>query len=114
VSAKEVVVLDDAADDLERGKDFYESREIGVGHYFLDSLISDISSLRLYAGIHESCFGFLRMLSKRFPFGIYYYMEFDFAIVVAILDMRMCPGTICELLSARSIPAVPKKLPQHH
>ncbi len=71
--AREVIVLDEAADDLEKGRDFYDSREYGIGEYFGDSLVSDITSLRLYAGIHEQYFGFLRMLSKRFPFCIYYY-----------------------------------------
>ena len=66
-----VVVLEDAAEDMESGRRFYESREPGVGDYFIESILSDLSSLALYCGIHPVHFGFHRMLSKRFPFGIY-------------------------------------------
>lgn len=67
-----VVILEDAAEDLEAGAQFYESCAIGVGDYFLDSILSDLDSLILFIGIHPIFFGFHRMLSKRFPFGIYY------------------------------------------
>lgn len=86
-----VVVLEDAAADLEAGRRFYECRERGVGNYFVESLLSDLDSLVLYAGIHSGHFGFCRMLSKRFPFAIYYEVEGDTAYVYAILDMRRDP-----------------------
>jgi len=57
---KPVFVLSDAAEDLELGKAFYESQEIGIGDYFVDSLLSDIESLRLFHGIHKMDFGFYR------------------------------------------------------
>jgi hypothetical protein len=60
----------------------------GVGDYFLDSILSDLDSLVLFAGVHSSDFGFHRMLSKRFPFGIYYEMEGDMIYVYPILDLR--------------------------
>jgi len=44
-------ILDRAEDDLTEGFDFYEKQEAGIGDYFLNSLASDIDSLRLYAGI---------------------------------------------------------------
>ena len=47
---REVIILEDAADDLESGRIFYDEREAGVGRYFLDSLICDLESLRLHAG----------------------------------------------------------------
>ena len=43
-----------------------------MGDYFLESLFSDIESLRLYTGIHPKVFGYRRLLSDRFPFAIYY------------------------------------------
>ena len=86
-----VVVLEDAAADLEIGRRFYESLEQGVGDYFVESLLSDLESLVLYAGIHRRLFGLHRMLSKRFPFGIYYEITGDTALVYAILDMRRDP-----------------------
>jgi len=67
-----VQVLDEATADLADGYRFYERQTEGLGEYFLDSLWSDINSLRLYAGIHAIHHGCHRMLSKRFPFAVYY------------------------------------------
>jgi len=70
-----------------------------VGDYFLDSLFSDIDSLRLYAGIHSLHFGYNRLLSKRFPFAVYYRIENDVVRVYAILDCRRDPSWIRDRLS---------------
>ena len=96
-----VVVLEDAAVDLDEGRRFYESREPGVGAYFVESLLSDLESLVLYAGIHRRHFGLHRMLSRRFPFGIYYEVESGTAFVYGILDMRRDPVLIRAELSKR-------------
>lgn len=75
--------------DLRRGFRFYENREQGLGSYFLNSLYSDIDSLRLYAGVHAIHFGkFHRLLSDRFPFAIYYEIKNDTTVVRAVLDLR--------------------------
>jgi hypothetical protein len=68
---KRVIVLADAAEDIEAARDFYETQETGVGEYCVDSLLSDIESLGLFSGIHPLHFGVHRMLASRFPFGIY-------------------------------------------
>ena len=86
-----IVILEDAAEDLESGAQFYESCATGVGDYFLDSILSDLDSLVLFAGVHPIYFGFHRMLSKRFPFSIYYEVEDDVVYVYAILDLRSDP-----------------------
>ncbi len=86
-----VVVLEDAAEDMESGRRFYESCEAEVGDYFTQSILSDLDSLVLYAGIHPFYFGFHRMLAERFPFGVYYEVVDDVAYVYAILDLRRNP-----------------------
>ena len=67
MKVKEVIVLYEAAEDLEAGRKFYDEREYGVGDYFIDCVLSDLASLKIYAGIHSVRFGFQRMLAKRFP-----------------------------------------------
>ena len=67
---RSVVVLSEAAEDIERARDFYDAQESGIGEYCADSLVADIESLALYHGIHGRQFGFYRMLAHRFPFGI--------------------------------------------
>ena len=89
-----IMILDAARDDLVAAYQFYEKQCIGLGTYFLDSLYSDIDSLRFYAGIHSIYFGYYRCLSKRFPFAIYYNVKDDTAWVQAILDCRRNPAWI--------------------
>jgi len=86
-----VLILDEATQDLRDGFAFYEAQEQGLGDYFLDTLFSDIDSLRLYAGIHAKVFGFHRLLSSRFPYAIYYSLRDETALVVAVLDCRRNP-----------------------
>jgi hypothetical protein len=82
-------LLSSAFNDLASGRDFYEQQGGGLGGYFLDSLFSDIDSLILYAGIHRKVFGFQRLLSKRFPYAIYYRMETGNEVLVyRVLDCR--------------------------
>ena len=70
-------ILSLAEADLLEGFRFYERQGGRVGWYFLESLNSDIESLRLYAGTHRRVLGYHRMLSKRFPFAIYYDLHKD-------------------------------------
>ncbi|MCD4708724.1 MAG: type II toxin-antitoxin system RelE/ParE family toxin [Candidatus Sabulitectum sp.] len=86
-----IQVLDDAEQDLIDGFNFYDSQELGLGDYFIDSLFSDIDSLHLYAGIHPIRFNYHRMLSQRFPFAIYYEIEGNTVKIWAVLDCRRDP-----------------------
>ncbi|MFA6314007.1 MAG: hypothetical protein WCV99_16325 [Sterolibacterium sp.] len=55
-----------AEQDLLDGGAFYEIQQPGIGAYFLDSLVADIDSLALYAGIPARPHGrFHRALAKR-------------------------------------------------
>ena len=87
-----IEILDEAQEDLIKGFHFYEDREPGLGAYFLDCLFSDIDSLLVYAGIHQTAFGYHRCLSKRFPFAIYYNVERNLVRVHAVLDCRQNPS----------------------
>lgn len=93
-----VQVLEEATVDLANGYRFYERQSEGLGEYFLDSLWSDINSLRLYAGIHVIYNGYHRMLAKRFPYAIYYRVENQVARVRAVLDCRRDPELIADRL----------------
>jgi hypothetical protein len=64
-----IQLLDFAEADLLAGHGFYERQAPGVGMYFLDTLHSDIDSLRLYAGSHRRVYGYHRLLSRRFPYA---------------------------------------------
>ena len=87
-------ILASARTDLAEGRDFYERQGEGLGKYFLDGLFSDIDSLMFYAGIHREFFGFHRLLSRRFPHGIYYLCNDKEAVVYRVLDLRHNPRKI--------------------
>ena len=98
---RQVLVLEEVAEDLEEGRNFYDEREAGIGEYFFDCIISDIESLLIYGGIHTKHSGFYRMPANRFPFAIYYTLLEDIAIVAAVLDMRRKPSLIQKKLTNR-------------
>jgi hypothetical protein len=89
-----IKILASAVDDLHTGRLFYEKQGEGLGEYFFDSLFSDIDSLLLFAGIHLKVFGYHRLLSKRFPYAVYYTLEQDLIIVRRVLDLRRHPDRI--------------------
>jgi hypothetical protein len=96
-----VVVLAEAACDIERGIDFYNAIEGGVGLYFRDSIIADLRRLGVYFGKHRIHLGHFRALSSRFPYAIYYRDNDSTRQVVAVLDLRRSPEWIREQLTER-------------
>ena len=93
-----IKILSSAVEDLHLGRVFYEDQGEGLGEYFFDSLFSDIDSLVLYAGIHPNVFGYQRLLSKRFPYAVYYTLEDDLVVVWRVLDLRRHPDRIRQAL----------------
>ena len=90
-----IKILSSASQDLMNGFWFYEKQSEGIGIYFLDSIFSDIDSLIINAGIHPKYFdNYYRLLSKRFPFAIYYRIENKTVLVYAVLDCRRDPAWI--------------------
>jgi hypothetical protein len=61
-----------------------------------------VESLIIYAGIHVKAIGFHRILSKRFPYAIYYEVKNNSAYVVAVLPMLRDPKWIRGKLEERS------------
>lgn len=81
-----------ASDDLAEGHLFYEMQEEGLGRYFQTSIMSDIRSLLIYAGVHEVHFEkYHRKIASHFPHAIFYRVENDVILVYAILDTRRDP-----------------------
>ncbi len=98
---KDVVVLDEAIEDIEHGPDFYEMPAPGLGAYFTGSLVADIEKLGSFHGIHSRHFAFQRALAQRFPFGFYYREAKNRGEIFAVLDLRRKPTWIRAELSKR-------------
>jgi len=90
-----VRVSSDALEDLNDGFIFYEFQDPGLGDYFLSQLRADIDGLKITAGIHRQPYRHLhRLLSRRFPYAIFYEFKDSEALVVAIVDCRRDPDWI--------------------
>ena len=92
-----IEILDRAEEDLINGFHFYEAQQKGLGSYFLDSLYSDIESLLLYGGLHQYVYKqYHRLLSRRFPFAVFYTLEEDKLFIHAVPDCRSDPAWVRE------------------
>ena len=101
---KDITAIKEVEADLNHGEAFYDLQQAGLGTYFRDCIISDIESLSLYGGIHSQHGGSYRLISKRFPYAIYYDIMDEIAIILAVLDMRRNPLWINQELRKRSQP----------
>lgn len=90
-----IKILRSAQNDLLESYYFYELQQDGIGEYFLESLSADIESLKIYAGIHPLYFEkYHRLLSKRFPFAVYYQIQNEEIRIYAVIDCRRNPAWI--------------------
>jgi hypothetical protein len=88
-------ISEDALQDLKDGFLFYEVQEPGLGDYFSACLRADIEGLKVSAGIHRVVYhDYHRLLSRVFPYGIFYTMEKESAVVWAVIDLRRDPAWI--------------------
>ena len=99
MNVKNIHISSDAENDLDDGRRFYNSQQSGIGEYFWDTLISDIESLLISAGVHSKIFGFYRMSSKRFPYSVYYEVNNQEVFIVAVLPEKRNPSWIFQKLT---------------
>ena len=92
-------ISEEAVQDLNEGFLFYEAQETGLGDYFVSSLRSDIERLKFSAKIHRIIYkDYYRLLSRVFPFGIFYTVEQKSIVIWAVVDLRRDPDWIKEKL----------------
>lgn len=95
-----VRISSDAEYDIEQAYCFYERQSRGLGSRFTTEIYSEIESLGWKAGIHSKEYGRLCLLCDRYPFGVFYEVENDEAIVLAVLDLRRDPKWLSRRLSS--------------
>jgi plasmid stabilization system protein ParE len=92
-------IPEEALEDLAEGFWFYEAQESGLGDYFSSHLQADIEGLNVTAGIHRQTYrDYFRLLSRVFPYAIYYTMDRDEVVIWAVIDCRRNPEWIMERL----------------
>ena len=94
-----VGISDDAIEDLNEGFLFYEKQEEKLGEYFASCLRGDIEGLKVTGGVHPADYkDYHRLLSKVFPYAIYYTISETSVTVWAVIDCRKDPEWIKEHL----------------
>ena len=84
-------VLRSARRTVADGIRFYERQQSGLGAYFLSSIMSDLRSLSIYAGVHQKHNDYFRMVCTKFPYSTYYRKEGANVEIYAVLDDRRDP-----------------------
>lgn len=79
--------------DVEAAFDWYEGEEPGLGFAFLDELrIAYQRILDHPLGYQDLRSGIRRALTRRFPYGVYFSIEGETIVIVAILSTARDPA----------------------
>lgn len=82
----EVRIRPEAEADLSDAAAWYEEQRPGLGHRFLDEVLAVFSRISevplMYPIIHRNM---RRAFIRRFPFGVYYQVEDDAIVVIAVM-----------------------------
>ena len=86
---RRIRISDEALHDLNDRFLFYEVQQRGLGDYFASCLRADIEGLRISAGVHRTVYrDYHRLLSRVFPYGIFYTHQGDDVVIWAVIDLR--------------------------
>lgn len=97
----QIIISEEAVEDIEDACQFYEKQEAGVGDYFAACIRADIDGLRISAGIHRIVYrDYHQLLSRVFPFGIFYTFSASTVTIWAVVDLRRHPEWIRQRLGA--------------
>jgi plasmid stabilization system protein ParE len=82
----EIRLRPEVEDDLEDAAAWYESQRAGLGHRFLDEVLAALSGIADMPLGHAVIYrNTRRAWMRRFPFGIFYQVESDGVIVIAVI-----------------------------
>jgi len=84
--------LDAAAEELEEVFQYYDSQRVGLGHEFLREVGDILDIIEKFPQSWPVIYGeSRRALIKRFPFGLFYYIDDRLIVVTAVMDLRKDP-----------------------
>lgn len=82
----------EAEQDLADAAAWYERHREGLGHEFLDEVLAMLVSIAetplIYSDVHRNA---KRAIIRRFPFGIYFRVENETIIVLAVMHASRHP-----------------------
>jgi plasmid stabilization system protein ParE len=86
-------ILPEAERELAEAYRWYEQRRRGLGEEFLLHVEAVLSKIRRNPGMYPEVHGRVqRALVRRFPYGVFYIVEADAAVVLAVMHASRRPG----------------------
>jgi plasmid stabilization system protein ParE len=88
----DIIIQPDAASDILEAAKWYDNNLKGLGGSFLDSVDSAINSVQQNPDAYPKVYKELRrILLKKFPFGIFYLVEENKIVIVAVFHASRNP-----------------------
>ena len=85
-------VRPEAEQDIEEAATWYEQQRLGLGQEFLDEVLRAFEKISarpaLYPAVHRET---RRTLTRRFPFGVYYRVQRELVVDVAVMHGSRSP-----------------------
>jgi plasmid stabilization system protein ParE len=102
VKSLPVVALDAVREDLQAVYDYFEARVAGAGERFLGRYFATAERIALNPEIFPVKFDdYHRALVPKSNLAVYYFIELDRAVIVALLDARRHPRLIRDFVRGR-------------
>lgn len=98
----QILITEQAEADLRDAKEWYEQRSIGLGTRFITEISQVIESLLNPTVEHKAIFdNYRRVLSRNFPYCIYYNRNEDSQeiVIMAVLHVKQDPNKVISRLS---------------
>ncbi len=87
-----IIIQQDAENDINSIFDWYEEQRSGLGREFAQELSASTDSILDAPPLYSEQYrGIRRALLRRFPIGIYYLLNEDRIVVLAVLHLAMEP-----------------------
>jgi plasmid stabilization system protein ParE len=94
-----LIIRQSAERDLAEASEWYEHQLSGLGSRFLLSVDASLARITRIPEAYAPCFErFRRALVRRFPYGIYFFIEEKTVIVIAVLHLYSNPQRIQRIL----------------
>ena len=86
-------IVPEAVEEIHNAVEWYDDQRAGLGSAFLLSIEGAMSKIKRIPEAFPKIEGNIRRIrTKRFPYGIYYFVEEDTAVVLAVLHGARKPG----------------------
>lgn len=89
----QLILRPEAEGDINNARKWYESQREGLGDEFLLAVEAQLAAIQRYPMAYRTIFQEVRhVLTKRFPYGIFFQVIDDAVIVIAVMHSKRNPA----------------------